>query len=77
MDGEPIKGGFYRQQIQTVPYDSQKQMYEVKVLAKKKLHGTPYVKVSWLGYGKRSKPEWIKASDLKSLSEHEDIRYIS
>lgn len=65
LDGEEIKGGYYRQEIQPV---DKPEKFGVEILDKRTVKkGRKTVKqvfVHWVGYGK-SKDEWIDESQLE------------
>ena len=73
LDGEKIKGKFYRKELQPIIYNPG-DLYEVeKILGRKRIRGVPHVKVKWKGYSKR-RAEWIRADQMQDVAPDQLIR---
>ena len=66
LDGEPIIGKFYVQELSVV--DKKDDIYKVeKILKRKKVKGKKTALVKWLGYDNKHN-SWTPESDVQNLS---------
>ena len=66
LNGEEIKGTFYKEELQRVHKDEDSQYHIEKILKKRRKNGKMQYFVKWLGY-QREFNSWIDAEDLKEI----------
>jgi hypothetical protein len=67
LDGEQIKGGFYKQEIQKIRFDDKSNLYKIeKILGFKGKGKNKQYLVKWIGYPDKFN-SYIKASDVKKI----------
>ena len=63
VDGQPVKGTFYPEELQSVTYDFPEEFLVEKVVNTRKRKGITEVLVKWIGYPSRHN-SWIPETDL-------------